>query len=121
MARKSEKEKWVTLAKSTRSKVKEFATFGENNCDHKCLLLQAEILDVEGNAEDASSCYDAAINAAEKSGFVNDQAIASERAGDFYLRHCDTRSSHYYDKARDLYHQWGALAKADHLYKSTPS
>jgi len=121
MARKSKKEKWVTLAESARSKVKQFAKFGKSNCDHKCLLLQAEILDVEGNVEDASSCYDAAIDAAEKSGFVNEQAIASERAGDFYLRLGDTRSSHYYDKARDLYHQWGALAKADHLYKSTPS
>jgi len=121
MARKQEKDKWVSRAGTARSKLEEFSKYGEINYENKCLLLQAEMFDVEGHSENASNMYDAAIAAAERNDFIHEQAIANERAGDFYQRHGDSKSYHYYGKAHDLYRQWGAFGKVEHLYKSTPS
>mmetsp|Transcript_37466 Transcript_37466/g.56076 ORF Transcript_37466/g.56076 Transcript_37466/m.56076 type:complete len:80 (-) Transcript_37466:165-404(-) len=78
------------------------------------------MFDVEGHLENASNMYDLAIAAAERNDYIHEQAIANERAGDFYHRIGDDKSYHYYGKAHDLYRQWGAIGKVEHIYKSTP-
>ena len=81
-------------------------------------LLQAEEQFCSRNFEEAEKSYDAAILCSKEHAFVNEEALANELAGHFYL---DTgrrkRSFHYFLQAMDKYNEWGAYAKAKTLAK----
>jgi hypothetical protein len=60
--------------------------------------------------------FDEAIAAAARAGFIQDAALANELAGDYFVSICDKyRPTYYLTRARDLYQEWGAHAKVDHL------
>eukprot|EP00957_Ditylum_brightwellii_P072545 5512964-Ditylum_brightwellii.AAC.1 len=48
------------------------------------------------------------VNAFDEYGYTNEQAIAYERAGDFFVAQHDEMEPQYYGKAQALYTQWGA-------------
>ncbi len=64
----------------------------------------------------AEKLYDDAIVSSRKHKFVNEEALANELAGHFYL---DTgrkyKSLHYFCQAEEKYREWGAVAKANEL------
>mmetsp|Transcript_12557 Transcript_12557/g.16819 ORF Transcript_12557/g.16819 Transcript_12557/m.16819 type:complete len:144 (+) Transcript_12557:2-433(+) len=117
IAHKSNDIKWSVKATNAASKLEQYVKDGIDICEHKLLLLEAEL---EKNSGNALSMYDRAITVAEKNEFVHEQAIACERAADFLLRNGDVRAAQYYGKAHNLYLQWGAQRKADHLIKNIP-
>eukprot|EP00957_Ditylum_brightwellii_P033993 2574466-Ditylum_brightwellii.AAC.1 len=120
MARKTNDIKWTLEAGKALSKLESFAQIGKANCEHKLLLLQAEMKSFLGENDDAFGKYESAIAVAGENGFIHEQAIANERAGDFFVRNGDSRASQYYGKSNTLYLQWGAQCKADHLCKNLP-
>eukprot|EP00957_Ditylum_brightwellii_P122320 9327982-Ditylum_brightwellii.AAC.1 len=120
MAHKTNSSNWGFLASKAMVKIERYVQNGNINCEHRLLLFQAETKSLLGHVKDASSDYDLAIAAAEKHGFINEHAIANERAGDFCLRNGDPRASQYYGKASALYIEWGAQGKADDLCKNIP-
>eukprot|EP00957_Ditylum_brightwellii_P029205 2207605-Ditylum_brightwellii.AAC.1 len=120
MARKTNDDKWTLRAEKALSKLESFVQIGKANCEHKLFLLQAETKSLLGENEDAIGKYESAIAVAGKNRFIHEQAIASERAGDFFLRNGDSRASQYYGNSNTLYLQWGAQCKADHLCKNLP-
>jgi len=121
MSRKTRDAKWIFGASKALSKMEEYNQIASANCDHKLLLLQAEARSLSSENEEAAKCYELAIATAEKNDFPNEQAIANERAGDFFLRTGDTKkASHHYGIAHALYLEWGAQEKADHLCKHIP-
>ena len=71
------------------------------------------------NFELAEQLYDLAISSSKTHKFLNEEALANELAGHFYL---DTgrrdASVHYFSQAFDKYNEWGAIAKANMLAKS---
>ena len=77
------------------------------------LLLQAEGQFSARNFEAAEKLYDDAIVSSKKHKFVNEEALANELAGHFYL---DTgrkdKSLRYFSQAEEKYREWGAVAKA---------
>ena len=79
-------------------------------------LLQAEEQFCCRNFEEAERFYDAAILSSKEHAFLNEEALANELAGHFYL---DTgrkkRSYHYFWQAMEKYNEWGAFAKAKTL------
>ena len=79
-------------------------------------LLQAEEHFCSRNFETAETLYDAAISSSKIHKFVNEEALANELAGHFYLetgrRH---RAVHYFSQAFEKYNEWGAVAKANSL------
>jgi tetratricopeptide (TPR) repeat protein len=81
-------------------------------------LLQAEEQFCERNFDEAETLYDAAILCSKQHKFLNEEALANELAGYFYL---DTgrknRSVHYFMRAFEKYNEWGAVAKAASLSK----
>jgi hypothetical protein len=81
-------------------------------------LLQAEEQFCERNFDVAERLYDAAILSAKTHKFVNEEALANELAGHFYL---DTgrkiKSMNYFMRAFENYNEWGAVAKAASLTK----
>ncbi len=66
----------------------------------------------------SETLYDAAILSAKTHKFVNEEALANELAGHFYLetgrgnRGRRNRSVHYFSRAFEKYNEWGAIAKA---------
>ncbi len=79
-------------------------------------LLQAEEQFSRMNFEPAEKLYDAAILSSKIHKFVNEEALANELAGHFYLETGrKNRSVHYFSQAFEKYNEWGAVAKANTL------
>jgi len=79
-------------------------------------LLQAEEQFCSRNFERAETLYDAAIASSKMHKFVNEEALANELAGHFYLETGRrNKAVHYFSRAFDKYNEWGAVAKASSL------
>jgi hypothetical protein len=81
-------------------------------------LYQAEMAALEGKTDQAKTAYNHAISTAARHAFLHDRALANERAGEFFLQIDDLDWATYYLRdAHQLYLDWGALAKAAHLWE----
>jgi len=79
-------------------------------------LLQAEEQFCSRNFERAETLYDASILSSKMHKFVNEEALANELAGHFYLETGRrNKSVHYFSRAVEKYNEWGAVAKASAL------
>jgi len=88
---------------------------------HKFHLVEAERARIEGRAAEAREQYDAAIALAQQHGYLNDEALAYELAGQFYLARGQSRLADYYLRdARAAYARWGAHAKVTDLEARYP-
>lgn len=89
------------------------------DCDTtETYLLQAEEQFCDRNFEEAEKLYDAAILSSKEHTFVNEEALANELAGHFYLdTGRKTKSFHYFLQAMEKYNEWGAFAKAKTMGK----
>ena len=79
-------------------------------------LLQAEIARVNGQPWDAINLYDQAIAHAQVNQFIQIEAIACERAFEFYMEIGKYKIAKIYlQDAYYSYDRWGAIAKMNHL------
>src|SRR5580658_1394049 len=84
-------------------------------------LIGAEIARLERSDSDAMSLYEQAIRSARDSGFIRDEAIAYERASDFYrVRGFDQIADLYRRNARYAYLRCGADGKVRQLEEAYP-
>ncbi len=91
------------------------------NCLHKFYLVEAERARVLGQDRDAREYYDRAIAGAEKNEYLNEEALACELAGRFYLARGKNRVARYYlNDAHYAYQRWGAQAKVRDLETRYP-
>jgi hypothetical protein len=124
--------------------VQKWSDAGNVNCLHLSQLLEAERLSFSKDKEvEAKRMYHAAITTAHRNGYLNDKALAHERALLFHLhlvggpgRTKSTSSSfapgaaaphasnveddwfwaqHHYQDAVEAYRDWNAFQKATHL------
>jgi len=102
------------------SNVRNQAQISPAHFRHRLLLFEAETANITGDVEKAAEKYELAVNAFDEYGYTNEQAIAYERAGDFFVSQHDERAIQYYSKAQMLYIQWGAQGKADQLGNEIP-
>lgn len=119
-ARRRKKKSNMKLACKKIQRIREWVRNGAVNCVHKLLLLEAEYASVnsgeKSKRDEIKKLYDSAISAASRSGFVHDAALANERAGIWFQSlDDDFWASSYLSRAHELYHEWGATAKADQL------
>ena len=103
---------------------KQLRTWAENcpeNFENRAALVGAEIARLEGRELDAERLYERAIRSARDNGFVNNEAIAYERASAFY-RSCgfDQIADLYLRNARYGYVRWGADGKVRQLEEMHP-
>ena len=99
---------------SLLGRVEAWASTGPANFAHKRDLIRAERLHARGDRPDAAAAYDTAVHSAAASGFVQDHALAHERAALFHEAGGDAaKASAHLDRAAALYQQWEAWAKAD--------
>ena len=88
---------------------------------HKRLLVAAELLRLEGRMMEAMNTYDQAIDTARRHGFTQDEALANELAGRFWLaRGKEKFAAVYLQDAHQNYRNWGAVRKVEALEQEFP-
>ncbi|WP_207461657.1 ATP-binding sensor histidine kinase [Azospirillum sp. SYSU D00513] len=97
------------------------AALGSANYRHRLLLLEAEYLRLTDRPERAALGYAAAIAAAEAAGYIHEEAVAHERAGDFCASlGYGAQALFHRSQARDIYRRWEAWAKVGEMERRFP-
>jgi signal transduction histidine kinase len=92
-----------------------------DNFLHKQLLIQAEIARLRGQDRRAMDLYLQSIRSAQEFGFLQNQALAEERAGRFCLtRGWNLPGQDFLRQALDHYTAWGSDGKVSHLQREFP-
>jgi predicted ATPase/signal transduction histidine kinase len=106
----------LAKAAALQKKLKLWSRHAPMNCRHKWQLVEAERYRVLGRNDRAVACYEQAARGARNNGFLSDEALANELAGNFYLAlDKEPAARLYIDEARFRYGQWGAHAKVRQL------
>ena len=121
---KSESSKQEQILKKVavnQEKMHIWAQHAPMNFQHKWYLVEAERARVLGNVSDAREYYDTAIALAQEHEFVQEEALANELAGQFYLARGQNHvARHYLYDAHYAYQCWGAEAKVKDLETRYP-
>jgi len=108
---------WLAIADKM---TKEMEHLAENdsawNFKNKFYLLAAEQVYTKGDVEEAATAYDRAVETAKEHRFLNEQALASERAALFHLDQENVgKARTYLEQSKDLYQAWGAYRKVEDI------
>jgi len=91
------------------------------NFANRHALLAAEVAQIEGRDMEAMRLYEQAIRSAHAHGFTQNEALANELAGRFYLsRGLETNGYAHLRNARACYALWGADGKVRQLERVYP-
>ena len=117
----SKRQSLLEKVVNNQKRLEFFADYGPMNFLHKFYLVEAERFRVLGNDLEARDFYDRAITLAQESEYLNEEALAYELAGQFYLSRNQKHVARYYLKdAHYTYQRWGAVAKVSHLEQQYP-
>jgi predicted ATPase/signal transduction histidine kinase/tRNA A-37 threonylcarbamoyl transferase component Bud32 len=104
-----------------QEKMQFWAQHAPMNYLHKFYLVEAERARVLRKDGEAREFYDKAITLAHDNEYLNEEALAYELAGRFYLARGQSHLARYYlHDAHYAYRRWGALAKVQDLEKNYP-
>ncbi len=106
----------IEQIKRRQRQLQRWADSCPDNFLHKSLLVAAELARLEGEGWRAAALYDRAIEEAGRSEYLQEEALARERAGLFWLgqkRH--KIAAVYLSEAHHGYQLWGASRKAQML------
>ncbi len=116
----AQQQYWDRLAVNQK-KMKIWADNCPENFLHKYLLVAAEMARISGKWLEAMDLYDRAIAAAREHEFVQNEALANELAGKFWVeRGKEEFAQLYLKKARQGYQIWGAKRKVADLDERYP-
>ncbi|WP_071517429.1 hybrid sensor histidine kinase/response regulator [Geitlerinema sp. PCC 9228] len=111
----------LELVENNQQKLRNWCEHSRSNYQHKFHLVEAEKARVLGNYLEAMEYYDRAIAGAREQNFINEEAIAYERAGEFYLDLGRQEIAQtYLNKTHFCYCCWGATAKVKDLESRYP-
>ncbi|MEG4589838.1 AAA family ATPase [Microcoleus sp. MOSTC5] len=117
----TQREEILTKVAAKQEKMETWAKQAPMNYLHKFYLVEAERDRVLGNDKDAREYYDKAIILARENEYLNEEALAYELAGRFYLaRNQNHVARHYLQDAHYAYQRWGAVAKVKDLEARYP-
>jgi PAS domain S-box-containing protein len=106
---------------ANQQKMKHWADHAPMNYQHKFHLVEAERHRILGQDVEAADAYDRAIDLAQEHGYLNEEALANELAGRFYLAKGRPRIAQaYLLEAHYCYLRWGASAKVNDLDQRYP-
>ncbi|MCC3448322.1 MAG: AAA family ATPase [Microcoleus sp. PH2017_29_MFU_D_A] len=118
---KEGQKQYLNKLVQNQNKMKKWAVDAPMNYQHKYDLVAAEKARVLGYDTQAMDLYDRAIAGAAKNGYIQEEALAYELAGEFYqFLGKQIISQAYLTKAYYGYIRWGALAKVKHLESRHP-
>jgi predicted ATPase/signal transduction histidine kinase len=116
-----EQERLLEKVTANQEKMETWAHHAPMNFLHKFYLVEAERARILGNDADAREYYDKAIALAHENEYLNEEALAYELAGRFYLtRNQNHVARHYLQDAHYAYLRWGAIAKVKDLETRYP-
>ncbi len=117
----SEQLQYLKLVEISQKKMKHWAYHSPMNYQHKYDLVEAEKARVLGQIVEAMELYDRAIQGAREQGYLQEEALAYERAAEFYLSiGREEIAQLYITKAHYGYFRWGATAKVKDLESEYP-
>jgi len=121
--RKTSDPLWMERGRQAKLAMKKWAeSASEHNFLHKVYLMEAEEAFSSDKHEQAKSMYEKAVSTAKKHRFINDEALACELAGYFFLEKQQKELTlQYFLQAHEKYHEWGAVAKSDTIFKFVQS
>jgi predicted ATPase/signal transduction histidine kinase/tRNA A-37 threonylcarbamoyl transferase component Bud32 len=118
---KQEQKQYLKKVASLQKKIKKWAVDAPMNYQHKYDLVAAEKARVLGQNSEAMDLYDRAIAGSATNGYIQEEALAYELAGEFYQSlGKQIIAQAYLTKAYYGYIRWGALAKVKHLESIHP-
>ncbi|MEG5036482.1 AAA family ATPase [Microcoleus sp. AT3-D2] len=120
-ASKIEQKKHLKKVASLQKKMKHWALNSPGNYQHKYDLVEAEKARVLGQYEKAAQYYDRAVKGASENEYIHEEALANERAAEFYRASERKKVAEIY--LIDAYYgyiHWGATAKVKHLESEYP-
>jgi PAS domain S-box-containing protein len=121
LAPDSERQQHIDAVAAHYSQYKIWAKNCPENYDNRAALVGAELARIEGRELDAERLYEQAIHSSRDNGFVNNEAIAYERASEFYrARGFSQIADLYLRNARYGYQRWGADGKVRQLEAMYP-
>ncbi|WP_039961408.1 ATP-binding protein, partial [Kamptonema sp. PCC 6506] len=113
---KTEQKQYLKQVATHQKQMKTWASHAPMNFQHKYELVEAEKARVLGQNEIAITYYERAINGAKEQGFIQEEALANERAAEFYLALGREKvAKTYMTEAYYCYIRWGAIAKVRDL------
>ncbi|MBW4636411.1 MAG: AAA family ATPase [Iphinoe sp. HA4291-MV1] len=118
---KNEQQQCLKQISFNQKSMKHWASHAPENYQNKYILVEAEKARVLGKNVKAMEYYDQAIRGAREQGFLHEEAIAYERAAEFYLSIAREEIAQFYMKnAHYCYTSWGAIAKVKDLESEYP-
>lgn len=118
---KGEQKQYLKKVLHNQKKMKKWAVHAPMNYQHKYDLVAAEKARVLGQNTQAMELYDRAIDGAAKNGYIQEEALAYELAGEFYQAlGKEVFFQAYLTKAYYGYINWGATAKVKNLESTHP-
>jgi PAS domain S-box-containing protein len=111
----------LEVLKQSLEQLREWAESCRETFLDKYSLVSAEVARIEGRDLEAMRLYEEAIRIARENGFVQNEGIGNELAGQFYLKRGLEKVAHTYLRdARYCYLSWGALGKVNQLDQLYP-
>jgi predicted ATPase/signal transduction histidine kinase/tRNA A-37 threonylcarbamoyl transferase component Bud32 len=112
----------LAKVQANQEKMQFWAQYAPMNFQHKYDLVEAEKYCLLGQNYQAMDFYDQAIAGAVENGYIQESALANERAALFYLALGKQKiAKTYMTDAYYSYIKWGAFAKVHDLEKRFPS
>jgi PAS domain S-box-containing protein len=116
-----QQEHYRGLLDEKLKKLRLWAEHCPENYGNRHALVSAEIARIEGRDVDAMRHYEEAIRSSRENAFVQNEAIASELAGRFYIGvGLETNGYAHLRNARTCFVLWGAVGKVRHLESQYP-
>ena len=118
---KEEQAAILEKVENNQEKIREWASYCVDNFQHKYDLVEAEKARVLGDYWQAENLYEEAIKGAKKYEFIHEEALAYERAAEFYLSlNRQEIGNLYLRNSHHCYSRWGAKVKARQLEEEYP-
>ncbi|NQE32474.1 trifunctional serine/threonine-protein kinase/ATP-binding protein/sensor histidine kinase [Microcoleus asticus] len=117
----AEQQQYINLIESNQQQMQKWAFHAPFNFQHKYELVEAEKARVLGQIVEAMEYYDRAIAGAKEQGYIQEEALASELAAEFYFSlGRDKFAQIYLTQAYYGYIRWGAKTKVKDLESRYP-
>ncbi|MBD2492124.1 AAA family ATPase [Aulosira sp. FACHB-615] len=120
-SRENQGKQFINKVLHNQKQMKKWANNAPTNYQNKYDLVEAEKARFFGQTWKAEQLYEKAIQGAKKSEFIHEEAIAYERAAEFYLSlGREEIGKLYLRNAYHCYSRWGAKAKIKALESEYP-
>jgi histidine kinase len=117
----AEQQQILRKVSANQAQMKQWADNAPMNYLHKFHLVEAERYRILEQVTEAADAYDLAIYLAKEHEYLNEESLANELAGQFYLARGKSKIAQVYLlEARYCYLRWGAIAKVSDLDQRYP-